>query len=138
MRQVVSADRAGNGGKNYQSLNNLALLSALEADSFAAVMNNIILSNDGAFSLGINYTVRKSRPESCFQEITLSRYIIEPRLEGIEKLLPFRPSAMQIDPSFPRSILSWLLPRRVAELDGRAGLFQRGLPDFPPAKSIWF
>jgi hypothetical protein len=61
-------------------------------------MNNIISANDGAFSLGLKYQVKKNRCEGCFKEIALARYIIEPRLEGPEKLLyPFRPASIELD-----------------------------------------
>lgn len=86
------------GKKKYKVLNILAILTAQEVDSYAAVMNNIISSNDGAFSLGFKFRVRKNRCEGCFREVALARYVIEPRLEGPEKLLyPFRPSAVELD-----------------------------------------
>jgi hypothetical protein len=84
--------------RKYKVLNILAILTAQEVDAYAAVMNNIISSNDGAFSLGFKFTVRKNRCEGCFREIALARYVLEPRLEGPEKLLyPFRPSSVEID-----------------------------------------
>ncbi len=61
-------------------------------------MNNIISSNDGAFSMGFKYWVRKNRAEGCFRDIALGRYIIEPRLEGLQKLLfPIRPATIELD-----------------------------------------
>jgi hypothetical protein len=86
------------GRKKYKTLNILAILSVQDVEKYSAIMNNIVSSNDGAFSLGFKYLVRKNRCEGCFKEIALARYVIEPRLEGPEKLLyPFRPSAIELD-----------------------------------------
>jgi hypothetical protein len=84
--------------KKYKVLNMLAILTASEVDTCEAVMNNIISSNDGAFSLGFKFTVRKNRCDGCFRDVALARYVIEPRLEGPEKLLyPFRSSPIEVD-----------------------------------------
>jgi hypothetical protein len=86
------------GRKKYKGLNILAILTAQDVEKYAAVMNNIISSNDGAFSLGFKFTVRKNRCDGCFKEIALARYVLEPRLEGLEKLLYlFRPSSIELD-----------------------------------------
>jgi hypothetical protein len=91
------------GKKKYKTLNILAILSAQDVEKYSAIMNNIVSSNDGAFSLGFKYRVRKNRCEGCFKEIALARYVIEPRLEGPEKLLyPFRPSAIELDLTTPQ------------------------------------
>lgn len=84
--------------KKYKTLNILAILTGSDADKYSWIMNNIISSNDGAFSMGMKYTVKKNRQEGCFKEIALARYIIEPRLEGFEKLLyPLRSSTIELD-----------------------------------------
>ena len=86
------------GRKSYKTINILALLTSADIDKYSCIMNNIISANDGAFSLGLKYQVKKNRCEGCFKEIALARYVIEPRLEGPEKLLyPFRPSSIELD-----------------------------------------
>jgi hypothetical protein len=86
------------GRKKYKTLNILVILTSSDVDKYSSIMNNIISSNDGNFSLGFKYRVRKNRCEGCFKEIANNRYIIEPRLEGPEKLLyPFRPAAIELD-----------------------------------------
>lgn len=86
------------GRKKYRTLNMLAILAGEDADRYCCVMNNIISSNDGAFSMGLKYRVRKNRQDGCFRDIADARYVIEPRLEGPEKLLyPFRSSAIELD-----------------------------------------
>ena len=86
------------GRKKYKMLNILALLTVAEVDRYSWILNNIISSNDGAFSMGLKYWVRKNRKEGCFKDIACSRYIIEPRLEGPEKLLyPLRSSSIELD-----------------------------------------
>jgi hypothetical protein len=86
------------GRKRYKAINILAILTSADIDKYSCIMNNIISANDGAFSLGLKYLVKKNRCEGCFKEIALARYIIEPRLEGPEKLLyPFRPSSIELD-----------------------------------------
>ncbi len=86
------------GRKKYKALNILAILTAAEIDKYSCIMNNIISANDGAFSLGLKYLVKKNRCEGCFKEIALARYVIEPRLEGVEKLFyPFRPAPIELD-----------------------------------------
>ncbi len=86
------------GKKKYKSLTMLAILTGDDVDKYASTMNNIISSNDGAFSMGLKYRVRKNRSDGCFKDIALARYVIEPRLEGPEKLLyPLRSSAIELD-----------------------------------------
>ena len=86
------------GRRKYKTLNILVILTSSDVDKYSSIMNNIISSNDGDFSLGFKYHVRKNRGEGCFKEIAHGRYIIEPRLEGPEKLLyPFRPAAIELD-----------------------------------------
>jgi hypothetical protein len=86
------------GRKKYKVLNILALLTGADVEKYSWILNNIISSNDGAFSMGLKYRVRKNRQEGCFKDIALARYVIEPRLEGPEKLLyPFRSSAIELD-----------------------------------------
>ncbi len=86
------------GKKKYKTLNILALLTGPDVDRYCAILNNIISSNDGAFSMGLKYTVRKNRQDGCFKDIACARYIIEPRLEGPEKLLyPLRSSLIELD-----------------------------------------
>lgn len=86
------------GKKKYKSLNILAILTCEDVDKYASIMNSIISSNDGAFSMGLKYRVRKNRCDGCFKDVALARYIIEPRLEGPEKLLyPLRSSAIELD-----------------------------------------
>lgn len=86
------------GRKRYRTINILAILTTADIDKYSCIMNNIISANDGAFSLGLKYQVKKNRCEGCFKEIALARYIIEPRLEGPEKLLyPFRPASIELD-----------------------------------------
>ena len=61
-------------------------------------MNNIIASNEGAFSMGGKYRVKRNWFAGCFKDIAIARYLIEPRLVGPEKLLyPFRPSSIELD-----------------------------------------
>ncbi len=84
--------------RKYKMINILAILKHADVEKYSDVMNNIISSNDGAFSLGFKYRVRKNRGTGRFNEIAHARYIIEPRLEGPEKLLyPFRPAAVELD-----------------------------------------
>ncbi len=84
--------------KKYKILNILAILTGPDVEKYSWIMNNIISSNDGAFSMGLKYTVGKNRKEGCFKEIALARYIIEPRLEGIEKLFYLlRSSTIELD-----------------------------------------
>jgi hypothetical protein len=86
------------GKRKYKSLNMLAILTTYDVEKFSRIMNNIISSNDGAFSMRLKYRVRKNRCDGCFKDIALARYIIEPRLEGPEKLLyPFRAAAIELD-----------------------------------------
>jgi hypothetical protein len=86
------------GRKRYKTINILAILTSADIDKYSCIMNNIISANDGAFSLGLKYQVKKNRCEGCFKEVALARYVIEPRLEGPEKLLyPFRPSSIELD-----------------------------------------
>lgn len=86
------------GRKRYKTINILAILTAAEIDKYSCIMNNIISANDGAFSMGLKYLVRKNRRDGCFKEIALARYVIEPRLEGAEKLFyPFRPASIELD-----------------------------------------
>lgn len=86
------------GKKNYKVLNLLAILTSQDVDKYSSIMNSIISSNDGAFSMGFKYRVRKNRSDGYFKDIALARYIIEPRLEGPEKLLyPFRSSTIELD-----------------------------------------
>ncbi len=86
------------GRKKYRVLNILAILTAPDVDKYSWILNNIISSNDGAFSMGLKYRVKKNRQDGCFRNIALVRYVIEPRLVGPEKLLyPFRASAIEVD-----------------------------------------
>ncbi len=86
------------GRKKYKALNILAILSGDDVDKYAGIMNSIISSNDGEFSMGMRYRVRKNRCDGCFKEVALARYIIEPRLVGPEKLLyPLRSSSIELD-----------------------------------------
>jgi hypothetical protein len=86
------------GKKNYKVLNLLAILTSQDVDKYSSIMNSIISSNDGAFSMCFKYQVKKNRSDGCFKDIALARYIIEPRLEGPEKLLyPFRSSTIELD-----------------------------------------
>jgi hypothetical protein len=86
------------GRKRYKTINILAILTSADIDKYSCIMNNIISANDGAFSLGLKYQVKKNRCEGCFKEIALARYVIEPRLEGLEKLFyPFRPASIELD-----------------------------------------
>lgn len=92
--------------KKYKVLNLLAVMTDSGIDTCIAVMNNIISSNDGAFSLGNKFTVRKNRCDGCFREVAVARYVIEPRLEGPEKLLyPFRSSPIEVDLTTPERFL---------------------------------
>ncbi len=86
------------GRKKYKVLNILAILSCEDVDKYAGIMNSIISSNDGEFSMGLKYRVRKNRCDGCFKDMALARYVIEPRLEGPEKLLyPLRSSSIELD-----------------------------------------
>ncbi len=86
------------GRKKYRMINILALLTAPDVDHYSWIFNNIISSNDGAFSIGLKYRVKKNRQDGCFKDIACSRYVIEPRLEGPEKLLyPLRSSSIELD-----------------------------------------
>ncbi|MGE5173440.1 MAG: hypothetical protein ACM3MD_06395 [Betaproteobacteria bacterium] len=86
------------GRKKYKSLTMLAILTGDDVDKYASIMNSIISSNDGAFSMGLKYRVRKNRSDGCFKDIALARYVIEPRLEGPEKMLyPLRSSSIELD-----------------------------------------
>ncbi len=86
------------GRKKYKILNILALLTQPDMDRYSWILNNIISSNDGAFSMGLKYWVRKNRKDGCFKDIACARYIVEPRLEGPEKLLyPLRSSSIELD-----------------------------------------
>lgn len=86
------------GKRKYRTINILAILTGFDIEKYLGIMNNIISSNDGAFSMGLKYWVRKNRGEGCFKDIAYGRYIIEPRLEGAEKLLfPFRPASIELD-----------------------------------------
>ena len=86
------------GRRKYKTINILAILTSADIDKYSCIMNNIISANDGAFSLGLKYQVKKNRCEGCFKEIALARYVIEPRLEGPEKLFyPFRPASIELD-----------------------------------------
>lgn len=50
------------------------------------------------FPWGLNTASGKTGAKAYFKEIAQGRYIIEPRLEGTEKLLyPFRPAAIELD-----------------------------------------
>ena len=86
------------GRRKYKTITIVALLTGSEVENYARIMDNIISSNDGAFSMGWKYRVRKNRGDGCFKDIALARYVIEPRLEGPEKLLyPFRPAPIELD-----------------------------------------
>jgi hypothetical protein len=76
----------------------LAILTGSEIDNYTSILNNIISANDGVFSMGMKYRVRKNRNNGCFKDIAVARYVIEPRLEGPEILLyPFRSSPIELD-----------------------------------------
>jgi hypothetical protein len=86
------------GRKKYKTLSLLAILNSADLEKYASIMNSIISSNDGAFSMGFKYRVRKNRQDGYFREIALARYFIEPRLEGLEKLLyPLRSSTIELN-----------------------------------------
>ena len=86
------------GRRRYKAINLLAILTSSDVDKYSCIMNNIISSNDGEFSLGFKYRVRKNRGDGCFKDVAQARYFIEPRLEGPEKLLfPFRPATIELD-----------------------------------------
>lgn len=86
------------GRRKYKLITILAILTSADIDKYSGIMNNIISSNDGAFSLGLKYRVGKNRTEGCFRDLAQARYVIEPRLEGPEKLLfPFRPASIELD-----------------------------------------
>jgi hypothetical protein len=86
------------GKRKYKTIGILAILTDRDTDKYSCIMNNIISANDGSFSLGLKYRVRKNRGEGSFKEIADHRYIIEPRLEGPEKLLYlFRPASVELD-----------------------------------------
>ncbi len=86
------------GKRKYSRINILAILTNLDMEKYSGIMNNIISSNDGAFSMGFKYWVRKNRGDGCFRDIAQVRYMIEPRLEGPERLLfPFKPAAIELD-----------------------------------------
>jgi hypothetical protein len=86
------------GRKEYKSINIIAILAEDDLYRYSSVMNNIISSNDGAFSLGMRYRVKKNRTRNSFSEIASARYILEARYEGIEKLLAvFRPAPIELD-----------------------------------------
>lgn len=89
--------------KKYKTLNILAIVTDAEAEKYSWIWNNIISSNDGAFSMELKYRVRKNRQDGCFKEIAQARYVIEPRLEGPEKLLyPLRSSTIELDITTPQ------------------------------------
>ncbi len=86
------------GRKKYSRINILVVLTTSDMEKYTGILNNIISSNDGAFSMGLKYWVRKNRGEGYFRDHAQGRYIIEPRLEGIEKLFfPFRPAVIELD-----------------------------------------
>ena len=86
------------GKRKYKTINILAIVTGNDVDKYSFIMNNIISSNDGAFSMGLKYRVGKNRREGVFSHISHERYIIEPRLEGPEKLLfLLRPAAIELD-----------------------------------------
>jgi len=87
------------GKKRYKNLNILAILTdSAEVDRYSGILNNIISSNDGAFSMQLKYWIKKNWCEGCFKDIAEKRYVIEPRLEGFEKLLyPLRSSTIELD-----------------------------------------
>ncbi len=86
------------GKRRYNRINILVVLTTSDMEKYSGILNNIISSNDGAFSMGRRYWVRKNRGEGCFRDIAQARYIIEPRLEGVEKLLfLFRATAIELD-----------------------------------------
>jgi hypothetical protein len=64
------------GRRKYKSLNMLIILTSSDVYKYSSIMNNIISSNDGAFSLGFKYLVRKNRCEGCFRDIAQDRYVI--------------------------------------------------------------
>ena len=45
------------GRRKYTVLNLLLLLSGSELEKYSGIMNNIISSNDGAFSMGLRYRI---------------------------------------------------------------------------------
>ena len=86
------------GKRKYKTIGILAILTARDIDKYSGVMNNIISSNDGAFSMGFKYLVRKNRLDGFFKDIAHERYVIEQRLEGPAKLLyPFKPAPIELD-----------------------------------------
>jgi hypothetical protein len=86
------------GRRQYKVLNILAIMTSSDIEKYSSILNNIISSNDGAFSMGLRYWIRKNRNDGCFKDIALARYIIEPRLEGLEKLLYLlRSSSIELD-----------------------------------------
>lgn len=86
------------GKRKYRTINILAILTSFDIEKYLGIMNNIISSNDGAFSMGFKYWIRKNRSDGSFRDIAHGRYIIEPRLEGAEKLLfPMRPASIELD-----------------------------------------
>jgi hypothetical protein len=86
------------GKRKYRVINILAILTSDDLYRYSGVLNNIISSNDGAFSMGLKYQIRKNRGEGFFRDTAQARYIIEPRLEGPEKLFSlFKPATIELD-----------------------------------------
>jgi hypothetical protein len=86
------------GRKSYKTINIIALLCNEEIERYTFVLNNIISSSDGAFSMGGRYWAKRNRCTGCFTDIAIARYLIEPRLVGPEKLLyPFRPTTIELE-----------------------------------------
>lgn len=86
------------GKKKYGRINLLVILTTSDMEKYSGILNNIISSNDGSFSMGLKYRVRKNRGEGCFRDVAQARYIIEPRLEGLERLFfLFRPAVIELD-----------------------------------------
>lgn len=87
-----------NGRRSYKTINILAILGFDDIERYSFVMNNIISSNEGAFSMGEKYRAKRNWCAGCFKDIALARYLIEPRLMGPEKMLyPFRPATIELD-----------------------------------------
>jgi hypothetical protein len=49
------------GKKNYKVLNLLAILTSQDVDKYSSIMNSIISSSDGAFSMCFKYQIRKKQ-----------------------------------------------------------------------------
>jgi hypothetical protein len=70
-----------NGRRRYKTINILGILSCADIEKYSDILNNVISSNDGSFSLGAKYRVKKKQGRRLFPKCRAGQ--IRDRAEAI-------------------------------------------------------